>query len=87
MRIDSLPIATQGTQPGLFCVHGGTGHGAFYAKLVKYLGADRPVYALQYPGIAAEFKAPDTLEQLARGYVAAIRAIQPSGPYNLLGNC
>jgi amino acid adenylation domain-containing protein len=53
-------------------------------RLASHIDADRPVHVLQSAG-------PDhhdaTAERLAARYVAAIREVQPTGPYLLGGQC
>ncbi|MER7050273.1 alpha/beta fold hydrolase, partial [Streptomyces jumonjinensis] len=80
-----LPIRTEGEQPPLFCVHPSTGLSWCYTGLADHLPADRPVYGLQASGFAAGEQPPDSLEELAAEYAARIRAVQPTGPYHLLG--
>lgn len=66
-----------GSGPALFMVHPAGGSVAAYRDLARKL--DRACY-----GLAASEPLPDTLEELARSYVAAVRAAAP-GPYTLLG--
>jgi acyl-CoA synthetase (AMP-forming)/AMP-acid ligase II/thioesterase domain-containing protein len=80
-----VPLQRTGTGAPLFCVHPGVGEVLVFVNLAKQFVADRPVYALRARGFA-EAEAPfDTLDELVRCYVAAIRAVQPHGPYALLG--
>jgi hypothetical protein len=44
------------------------------------------MYGLDSPGIYG-LPLPDTLEEMAGGLVQEIRAVQPTGPYNLIGYC
>ncbi|HWI72313.1 MAG TPA: amino acid adenylation domain-containing protein, partial [Baekduia sp.] len=66
--------------PGIFCVHPAGGLGWCYAPLAARLPAGRPVWALQANGSESP-----TLDDLAREYVARVRACQPEGPYALVG--
>ena len=44
------------------------------------------IYGLESPLLSdPEFQIPDSVEQLAVGYVQRIRALQPEGPYRLAG--
>ncbi|WP_230989936.1 non-ribosomal peptide synthase/polyketide synthase [Rhodococcus oxybenzonivorans] len=70
-----------GEGPPLFCVHPASGMSWCYAGLTDYLGG-RPLYGLQATGAAA---VPDSVAELAASYVEAVRAVQPRGPYHLLG--
>lgn len=80
-----LPLRTQGQQPPLFCIHPAGGLGWCYASLPHQLDPDRPVYALQAPGLSGSGDLPDTFEEMIDAYVAQVRAVQPSGPYHFLG--
>ncbi|MFF3325356.1 alpha/beta fold hydrolase, partial [Streptomyces sp. NPDC002889] len=80
-----LPLRTEGEQPPLFCIHPSSGLSWCYTDLVGHLPPDRPVYGLQARGYGADEPLPKTLEELAADYVEQIRAIQPTGPYHLLG--
>jgi non-ribosomal peptide synthetase component F/thioesterase domain-containing protein len=59
-----------------------------YYGLAKCLGPDQPVYSLQLFDPSVKLSAlPDTLEEIAAGYVDLIRHVQPQGPYDLMGWC
>jgi amino acid adenylation domain-containing protein/non-ribosomal peptide synthase protein (TIGR01720 family) len=79
-----LPIRPQGSAPPLFCVHPMGGVAWCYAGLVPHVDATRPIYGLQSPALIRE-ELPDTLVELAARYVTEMRAIQPDGPYHLIG--
>ncbi|MBT2676519.1 amino acid adenylation domain-containing protein, partial [Streptomyces sp. ISL-14] len=79
-----LALRRAGDLPPLFCLHPGLGLGWGYAALLPHLAPGRPVYALQTPVLHGE-PLPDTLGELAEGYVPRIRAVRPHGPYLLLG--
>jgi amino acid adenylation domain-containing protein len=74
-----------GTQPPLFLVHPPGGIVACYQTLASHLGRERPVYGVRSRGTYGEESLPATLEAMAAEYVAAIRAVQPVGPYFLGG--
>ncbi|CAM5430136.1 amino acid adenylation domain-containing protein [Streptomyces viridochromogenes] len=80
-----LPIRPAGILPPLFCVHGGLGFGIPFAALAEHLDPARPVYALQARGLTAGEPLPRDLGEVADDYVRRIRAVQPEGPYHLLG--
>ena len=63
----------------LFLVHAIGGEVLSYIHLARALAADRPVYGIQCDG------PPQTLEEMAAGYLRAVRAVQPTGPYTLGG--
>ncbi|WP_139277853.1 amino acid adenylation domain-containing protein, partial [Rhodococcus marinonascens] len=79
-----IPLRAQGSGRPLFCVHPAIGLSWGYAGLVQHLPSDRPVYGLQLPTIsgAGEYR---SIDQLAHRYVEEMKAIQPEGPFDLLG--
>ncbi len=59
-----------------------------YYGLAKNLGPEQPVYSLQlFDPSVSESELPETLEDIAAGYVGLIRRVQPQGPYDLVGWC
>ncbi|MFE6975852.1 amino acid adenylation domain-containing protein [Streptomyces sp. NPDC057682] len=80
-----LPLRPAGTDTPLFCVHPVTGLGWCYAGLARHLDPATPLYALQARGITAPGRQPLDLDELVDDYLAEIRAVQPHGPYRLLG--
>jgi thioesterase domain-containing protein len=76
-----LPISTHGATAPLFCVHPVSGVAWCYTGLRRHLPADRPIYGLQ---VDLGHRPADTAELVA-SYLRRIRAIQPHGPYHLLG--
>ncbi|MBO3751473.1 amino acid adenylation domain-containing protein, partial [Streptosporangiaceae bacterium NEAU-GS5] len=81
-----LPLRTveHGAAP-LFCVHPISGLAWCYAGLLNHVGQNRPIYGLQVAGADGVTALPASPGELVDGYVAAIKSVQPSGPYHLLG--
>ncbi|GAA1936422.1 amino acid adenylation domain-containing protein [Kitasatospora viridis] len=71
--------------PPLFCVHHGYGIGWSYRGLAEQLTDGRPLYALQSRDLREQDGLPQSVEAMAAEYVEQIRAVQPIGPYHLLG--
>ncbi|MCP9619502.1 amino acid adenylation domain-containing protein [Nocardia otitidiscaviarum] len=67
----------------LFCVHPIGGVAWSFAGLAAH--TDRPIYGLQSPALSSTAPLPDSIEDWARLYVKHLRAVQPDGPYHLLG--
>jgi thioesterase domain-containing protein/acyl carrier protein len=67
----------------LFVVHPVGGDVFAYVGLARRLGAGRPVYGLQ--AVAEGNGHQPALEELAAQYLAAVREVQPEGPYLLAG--
>ncbi|MGW0771726.1 amino acid adenylation domain-containing protein, partial [Streptomyces sp. NPDC002676] len=80
-----MPLRPDGDRPPLFCVHPASGLSWAYVGMLQHLHPDQPVYGLQARGIAEERALPGTLAEMAADYAAQIRAVQPTGPYHLLG--
>ncbi|SDJ28185.1 amino acid adenylation domain-containing protein [Lentzea albidocapillata subsp. violacea] len=77
-----LPLRSTGSRAPLFCVHPAAGIGWVYSGLLRHLD-DRPVHALQSRALTEAWTG--TLDEMVKDYLAEIRAIQPEGPYHLLG--
>jgi thioesterase domain-containing protein len=56
-----------------------------YAALTRHLDAEQPVYGLRSRGLAPGEAPHATVEEMAADYVAALRDVQPAGPYRLGG--
>lgn len=80
-----VAIQPEGTRPPLFCMHPVGGDVGCYATLIRCLGLDQPIYGLQAPGIDGLMPPHATIEAMAADYIAAIREVQPHGPYYLAG--
>ncbi|MBA8923573.1 amino acid adenylation domain-containing protein [Kutzneria viridogrisea] len=80
-----LPLRAKGSRPPLFCIHPAGGLGWAYSGLLRHLDPDRPIYAVQAHNLAGTGPLPTSVRQMAADYVDEIRAVQPTGPYHLLG--
>ncbi|WP_158887314.1 non-ribosomal peptide synthetase [Amycolatopsis anabasis] len=83
-----LPLRTSGEKPPLFCVHPAGGLGWCYAPLLRIVEPDRPLYALQARGLSAKddpANLPSSMREVAEDYVAQLKSVRPTGPYQLLG--
>jgi hypothetical protein len=70
-----------------FFLHGDWTGGAFYCfTLARALGEDQPFYVLE-PYKIDNQHIPPSLEVMAAAHLAALRAVQPEGPYLLGGFC
>jgi len=79
-----VPIQPCGSRPPLFGIHD-----LHYKDLAGCLGIEQPIYGLRY-GLAAHTRdgvaiLPSRIEDLAAHYVQEMRALQPEGPYYLMG--
>ena len=83
-----VAIRAAGSKPPVYCVHAQSGHLRLYHNLSRYLDADRPIYGIR--GVLlndSPTSAYRRFDDMARRYIQEIRALHPSGPYLLLGEC
>ncbi|NUR62198.1 MAG: amino acid adenylation domain-containing protein [Catenulispora sp.] len=81
-----LSLRPSGNRRPVFCLHPSGGTAWCYSGLLRYLPKEYPVYGLQAGGLAADPSPfPADVDDLVREHLEQIRAIQPSGPYHLLG--
>lgn len=69
----------------LFLIHPAGGIGWGYRHLARALAADRPVWAIQHPGLDTARPLPTSLTDLARDYADRIAGLAPDGPVHLAG--
>ncbi|MDJ0841250.1 MAG: thioesterase domain-containing protein, partial [Acidobacteriota bacterium] len=75
-----VPIQEKGNKPPLFFIPAVGGDVWSYRNLVQALDQDRPCYGLVRP-----IQTPPSVTDRARRFVAAIKTVQPKGPYYLAG--
>jgi amino acid adenylation domain-containing protein len=87
-EVSSSPLVglqTGGSKRPFFCIHAIGGSVFPYLALREYLGPDQPLYGLQSPGMENDEPPLARVEEMAACYLAALRAVQPDGPYLLGG--
>ncbi|NEQ72232.1 MAG: amino acid adenylation domain-containing protein [Okeania sp. SIO2C9] len=82
-----VKMQSDGDLPPLFLIPPSSGTVLFYLDLARNLGSEQPIYGLQAPGLNGERSPFTTLKELATHHLKAIKTIQPSGPYYLVGFC
>ncbi|GEM74789.1 non-ribosomal peptide synthetase [Vibrio sagamiensis] len=81
-----LPLRSHQQNPALFCVHPAGGLAWCYASLTATISVNVPLYGIQARNFSNSSAAlPRTITEMAQEYVDAIREIQPTGPYHLVG--
>ncbi|WP_293128195.1 non-ribosomal peptide synthetase [Microcoleus sp. bin38.metabat.b11b12b14.051] len=80
-----VAIKPRGKNPPFFCVHPIFGVVFPYCDLAFQLGENQPFYGLQPKGIDGETAPLTRIEDMAADYIAALRTVQPQGPYFLGG--
>lgn len=77
-------IRPTGAKPPFFCVHPCGGHVLHYVYLARHISPEHPFYGFQARGLDGQ--PPHTqIEEMAADYIAALRTVQPHGPYFLGG--
>lgn len=82
-----VPIQPNGSQPPIFCVHGGAGTVLHLQPLARRLGSEQPFYGLQAPGLYGDVPPVASIEAMSELYISELREIQPRGPYYIAGYC
>jgi amino acid adenylation domain-containing protein len=79
------PLQPLGDRPPLFCLHDLFSRPLNYVSLARLLAPDQPVYGLM-PGPLEDALIRDpSFDLLTPAYIAAIRSVQPRGPYRIVG--
>jgi thioesterase domain-containing protein len=80
-----VELQPAGNAAPLFLVHPVGGGLLAYAPLVRHLGQGRPIYGFR--SVTADLRQPPQhrVGRMAARYLAALRAVQPQGPYLLGG--
>jgi amino acid adenylation domain-containing protein len=82
-----VPIQPAGSEPPIFCVHGGAGTILHLAPLARRLGTDQPFYGLQSRGLYGGSAPLRSVEEMASHYLDEMRQVHPGGPWRLAGYC
>ena len=85
-RLPPLVELKPGTQqPPVFIAHGLGGSAMDFFQPIRFLKTDRPVYGMQTRGYEGAEEPHDRIEDMAEYFLRAIREMQSSGPYFLIG--
>jgi enterobactin synthetase component F len=80
-----LPLRPHGDRPAVFCLHPAGGLSWCYSGLIRHVPAGHPLYGLQARGLDGDEPLAGSLDEAAADCLRAIREVQPTGPYHLLG--
>jgi len=80
-----VPIHPNGTKRPFYLIHPGSGLVYLFYELGLLLGSDQPFYGLQDPSLSGDREPHTRVEDFAKEYLAAIRKVQPTGPYRIGG--
>jgi thioesterase domain-containing protein len=82
-----MPLNKMGSLPPLFCFPPAGGISTVYKHLSDELGKEHPLWGIQARGVDDDENQTDqTISEAVRTYVKAIKEVQPSGPYYLMGH-
>ncbi|HLK61371.1 MAG TPA: thioesterase domain-containing protein, partial [Chthonomonadaceae bacterium] len=84
-----VPIQPSGTRPPIYCIGIPNTNVLGYVFLGRRIGEDQPLFGLQAQYRTEEMGPYSQVEYdaLAAEYIAAIRDVQPEGPYHIIGMC
>jgi thioesterase domain-containing protein/acyl carrier protein len=80
-----LALRATGTRPPLVLLPALGGDVRCYSDLVQQLGDDQPVYAFRPRGVDQDLAPHLAMDEMIADYLAALRELQPAGPYHLGG--
>jgi thioesterase domain-containing protein/aryl carrier-like protein len=80
-----LSIRTGGTAPAFFFIHPAGGLSWCYMPFARFIPQEHPLYGLQAQGLDGAGEPAISVADMAAEYVNRMRALQPSGPYRLVG--
>jgi len=81
-----VTLAPGGSEPPLFCIHGGDGGVIFYRNLAALMPASLPFHAIESLELSNSGAiSTHKIEETAAAYVRLVLAVQPNGPIRLAG--
>ncbi|ASS71460.1 SDR family NAD(P)-dependent oxidoreductase [Bacillus atrophaeus] len=80
-----VPINKNGTQRPAFWIHTLLGDVSYVVNLSRYLGVDYPIYGLEQYDSDGDTHLLQTIEEMAKAYIKAMREVQQHGPYIIGG--
>lgn len=80
-----VEIRSHGGKRPLFCIHPIDGSVLWYVDLARHLDPDQPIYGFEATDPVHVQLATQSIETMATRYIEEMRAVQPHGPYLLLG--
>jgi acyl transferase domain-containing protein/thioesterase domain-containing protein len=80
-----VEIQAGGPKQPIFAVHPVGGGVYIYRDLARHVGTAHPVYGIQAQGFDGKAEPLRSIAEMAERYLQLIRALQPAGPYLLVG--
>jgi acyl-CoA synthetase (AMP-forming)/AMP-acid ligase II/thioesterase domain-containing protein/acyl carrier protein len=82
-----MALKVDGDRPPLFAVPGSDGNAGSYVHFCQWLDERWPLYGLLSRGLDGTSEPLDRMAEIAVDHIEHIRALQPCGPYFLIGAC
>lgn len=79
------PLRVSGSLPPMVLIHDFVGNSRVCESLAAALGEDQPCYAITARGLTEPSNPHTSVEEMAQHYVAAIKAMDPSGAHCIVG--
>ena len=80
-----IPLKAGGNWPPVFVAPGAGADPLGYFQLARHTQTQHPIFALQARGLDGREEPLERIEDMAKYYVEVIKALQPKGPYLLIG--
>ncbi|WP_139119077.1 non-ribosomal peptide synthetase, partial [Pseudoalteromonas sp. BMB] len=81
-----VPLQTHGKQRPIFAIPGAGGNVLSLQPIANVLNDSHPLYGLQPVGLDGKREPLDSVSEVARVNIAAMKQVQPEGPYHLIGH-
>ncbi|HXQ49899.1 MAG TPA: alpha/beta fold hydrolase [Stellaceae bacterium] len=82
-----VPVRQSGARPPVFLVHGLYGVSSHSIAFAQALTPDRPFFAVFARGLDGSERPCASAAEMAANYAQEVRAVEPNGPYALVGQC
>jgi oxalate---CoA ligase len=82
-----MPLKVDGDRPPLFAIPGSDGNPGAYVHFCQLLDDRQPLYGLVSRGLDGTAEPLDLMPAIAADHIRRMRALQPTGPYLLIGAC
>lgn len=80
-----VPMQRKGDKVAIFAIPGADGGVLPFMPLCRFLGNRQPFYGLQAVGFDGRTLPLDNVEKAAMANINAMQALQPNGPYRIIG--
>jgi thioesterase domain-containing protein/acyl carrier protein len=82
-----VALKPEGRRAALFALPGSDGGAGSYVHFCRLLSSEQPLYAIESRGLDGRARPLTRMEDIAADNIVRMRAVQPEGPYHLIGAC